>query len=88
MGVTFTPTDVTSGYNLSKINENFDDVSTALDDALSRSGTTGNEMNADIDMNGNSIINVSSINVNSLPTSSVGLSTGDIWNDGGTLKVA
>jgi len=27
------------------------------------------------------------INFSSLPTSSAGLSTGDIWNDGGTLKI-
>jgi hypothetical protein len=27
------------------------------------------------------------INMSSLPTSSAGLSAGDIWNDGGTLKI-
>jgi hypothetical protein len=28
------------------------------------------------------------VNISSLPTSSAGLATGDIWNDSGTLKVA
>lgn len=32
-------------------------------------------------------INVEHINVSSLPTSSVGLNTGDLWNDAGTVKV-
>jgi len=28
------------------------------------------------------------VNITSIPTSSAGLSTGDLWNDGGTLKIA
>jgi hypothetical protein len=27
------------------------------------------------------------VSMSSLPTSSTGLSTGDLWNDGGTLKI-
>jgi hypothetical protein len=27
------------------------------------------------------------INMSSLPTSATGLSSGDLWNDGGTLKI-
>jgi len=33
-------------------------------------------------------LNAGSINVTGIPTSSAGLSAGDVWNDGGTLKVA
>jgi hypothetical protein len=29
----------------------------------------------------------SPLNVKGLPTSSAGLSSGDVWNDGGTLKI-
>jgi hypothetical protein len=44
----------------------------------------------DLKVNGSSIFKVQRngrINASSLPTSSVGLSAGDIWNDGGTLKI-
>jgi hypothetical protein len=33
-------------------------------------------------------LNAGKINVAGIPTSSAGLATGDLWNDGGTLKVA
>ena len=33
-------------------------------------------------------VGASVLNINGLPTSSSGLSTGDIWNDGGILKIA
>jgi hypothetical protein len=44
----------------------------------------------DLKVGGSSIFKVQRngrINASSLPTSSVGLSSGDIWNDGGTLKI-
>ena len=44
----------------------------------------------DLKVGGSSIFKVQRngrINASSLPTSSVGLSAGDIWNDGGTLKI-
>lgn len=48
---------VASGYDLSKINNNFQRIQAALDNLLSRDGTTPNSMSADLDMNGNRIIN-------------------------------
>lgn len=60
MAVNLTLNTISSGYNLSKINENFDLLETALQDALSRSGGVPNPMSADIDMNGNNIINLRS----------------------------
>ena len=46
-----------------------------------------------IDASGNLLIGTSSsgaskLRISGLPTSSAGLSAGDVWNDGGTLKIA
>lgn len=40
------------------LNENFDNIEEALNDTLSRSGQTPNQMEADIDLNGNDLLNV------------------------------
>ena len=48
---------VPSGYNLSKINSNFNKISDALQKAVSTVGDAPNAMNADLDMNSNDIIN-------------------------------
>jgi hypothetical protein len=44
-------------------------------------------VNADY-TNAKMTIKGTTVNIRSLPTSATGLSSGDIWNDGGTLKVA
>lgn len=54
---------ISSGYNLSKINQNFNTIKTALQDALSRSGDGPNQMTAQLDMNGYNIINLGDINL-------------------------
>jgi hypothetical protein len=46
-----------------------------------------------ISPSGNVLIGTSSaggskLRIDGLPTSSSGLSSGDVWNDGGTLKIA
>ena len=61
MGVDVTISDLLSGYNMSLIQTNFNAIQTALEDALSRSGNGTNVMTADLDMNGNSILNASTI---------------------------
>lgn len=43
------------------LNENFARIEAALEDTLSRSGATPNQMEADIDLNGNDLLNVDSI---------------------------
>lgn len=63
MAVDVSLNTITSGYNTAKINTNFERIATALQDVLSRSGDTPNEMNTDLDMNGGDILNVRSINV-------------------------
>lgn len=66
MAINFTPDDVASGFNLSKLNSNFDKTQTALQDALSRSGNGPNQMNADIDLNSNDLLNVKQIDADVL----------------------
>lgn len=61
MAITFIKNIISSGYSLSKINDNFAKIEVALQDALSRSGTTPNQMNADLDMNGRNLVNVGSL---------------------------
>ena len=48
---------INSGYNTSKINSNFVAIRNALNDAVSRSGNNPNDMDADIDLDGNDILN-------------------------------
>ena len=55
-----TLSNVASGYNRQSINTNFEEIETALEDkVLYRDNPTGepNQMEQDIDMNGNSILN-------------------------------
>jgi microcystin-dependent protein len=49
---------VASGYDLSKINTNFQTIQTAFDDTVSRSGVAPNTITADIDANGKRIYNL------------------------------
>ena len=41
----------------------------------------------DISLQGDTLLNAN-VNMPNLPTSATGLSSGDLWNDGGTLKIA
>ena len=53
--------DITSGYSgPQRINANSRLIETALENTLSRDGTSPNQMEADFDMNGNRILNVAS----------------------------
>lgn len=54
-----TLTDITSGYaSTTAINANNAAIEAALENTLSRDGTSPNTMSADLDMNGNDILNV------------------------------
>lgn len=57
MAIDVTLQNITSGYNTSKINDNFTTLASALSDALSRSGASPNQMVFDIDLNGNDLLN-------------------------------
>lgn len=51
--------DLTSTYDaVTQINQNFTDIETAIENTLSRDGTTPNNMTADIDLNSNKLLNV------------------------------
>lgn len=64
-----TLTDLTSLTNSSAINtlnQNWDSIQEAFDNTLSRDGSTPNAMNADLDLNGNALLNVGTIDVSNL----------------------
>jgi hypothetical protein len=59
--------NITSGYGaVAALNANFDAIEQAVENTLSRDGTTPNEMEANLDMNGNNILNADTINTASL----------------------
>lgn len=55
--------------------------------ALAATGSTGINLIAGASLNGIKISANGNINFQGLPTSSAGLSSGDLWNDSGTLKI-
>ena len=62
-------TDVTSLTNSSAINtlnQNWDAIQDAFDNTLSLDGSTPNALNADLDLNGNALLNVGTIDVENL----------------------
>lgn len=61
MAVDVTLIDVASGYNRGAVNDNFTAIKIALQDALSRTGSTVNTMSVDIDLDSNDLLNVGSI---------------------------
>lgn len=64
-----TLTDLTSLTNSSAINtlsQNWDAIEEAFDNTLSLDGSTPNAMNADLDLNGNGLLNVGAIDVDNL----------------------
>lgn len=48
---------IVSGYDLGKINTNFQRIATAIENTVSRDGTLPNSLSADLDLNGQQIIN-------------------------------
>lgn len=57
MAIDITMNDVSSGYNISKLQDNFNKIEIAFADALSREGDTPNEMNTDFDLNFYDLLN-------------------------------
>jgi len=48
---------------------------------------TGSTVQFGVNNSGKLIVNSTTIKIVSIPTSSAGLTTGEVWNDGGTLKI-
>lgn len=64
-----TLTDITSFTNSSNINalsQNWDAIEEAFDNTISRDGSTPNTMSGDLDLNGNALLNVGTIDVENL----------------------
>jgi hypothetical protein len=83
---------ITSGFgSTTQFNENFQSLRDAFDNTLSLDGSTPNAMQADLDLNGNNILNAEGIFVNGTnllalinnvtvsELSPSGGSDGDIW---------
>jgi len=70
-----TLTTLTSGYgSTTLLNSNFNDLNNAFNNTLSLDGSTPNAMEADLDMNSNDILNVSSLDVSTLRVSGTAIS--------------
>jgi len=63
----YDPNTISSGFASNDLlNEEFTKIQTALENTLSRDGSTPNSMSADLDMNSNDMINISTVNTQSL----------------------
>lgn len=79
MGVSYTPTTLEAGYNLAVINAQLTAIATALEDALSRSGAGTNTMTADLDLNGNNILNALATYADNAAAVAGGLAVGTMY---------
>jgi hypothetical protein len=62
-----TLTDIESGYaSVAALNANFTAIETAIENTVSRDGTSPNTLTADLDVNGNGLLNVGSLTVNGI----------------------
>ena len=57
--------------SIDALNDNFDAIETALENTLSRDGSTPNTMSANLDMNGYGVVNAGSISATSLSVNGV-----------------
>jgi len=69
------------------INGNNAAIVAAVNNTLSRDGTSPNTMGANLDMNGFQILNLSNLLLTNVPTSNAGLPAGTVWNNNGVLSI-
>ena len=87
-----TLTTIASGYaSNTQLNNNFDAIETAFGNTLSLDGSVPNAMGADLDMNGNQILNAGGLTIEGVdvftlinkttisPVPPYGGSNGDLW---------
>lgn len=92
MAKTATINTISSGYaSQTQLNENFENINTALENTISRDGSAPNAMQGDLDLNNNDLLNVKAIyvdgvnvlnvldNVTVSTASPSGGDDGDIW---------
>lgn len=90
MAISPTLNTISGGYDISKINTNFTNLTASLQDALSRSGIGPNQMLADIDLNSHNLLNVGNMNTVTLFVNGVDVHTlsglpgipGSVWYTG------
>ncbi len=78
MAIDYVRNIISSGYNLAKINDNFAKIEDALVDAVSRSGTGPNQMEADLDLNSNDLLNVNQIDAERFVLNGVEVGTSEV----------
>lgn len=76
--LTLSPIGSFSQSAITTINQNMDDIETALEKTLSRDGTTPNQMTADLDLNSNDILNVDNLDANNIILNGEVLIPGDV----------
>lgn len=78
MAIDYVRNVISSGYNLEKINDNFEKIEVALRDGISRSGNSPNQMEADLDLNGNDLLNVNYVDAKLLTINGEVITTEDM----------
>jgi hypothetical protein len=74
-----TLTDIESGYaSVAALNANFTAIETAIENTVSRDGTTPNQMGAALDMNSNNILNVDQLSTRALSLNGSLVTTSDL----------
>ena len=87
----YTPSPVGNAYNSSAagtVNTNWTDIAAALENTLSRDGTSPNQMAADIDLNENDLLNVNAIDVATLTVAGEAIDLAGIATDAGRAEDA
>lgn len=59
-------TSLTNSSTITTVNQNWDAIQTSFDNTLSLDGSTPNAMNADLDLNGNALLNVGTVDTSNL----------------------
>ena len=79
---------IVSGFaSKAQLNSNFETLRQAFSNTLSRDGSGPNEMNADIDMNGNDILNANFIGANEVRIGKELLTEADLADRASAIKV-
>jgi len=75
MAVEYDRLTISTDGKLTQLNTNFQRISEALQDAVSRSGTSPNNLSIDLDLNSNDLLNVDEIGVQTVDATTVNTNT-------------
>ena len=80
-------TTIASGYySRQALNNNFENLQDGFDNTLSLDGSTPNAMGADLDLNGNDLLNAGTLNTDVLKIDGTRVGVGDLSASGATLS--